>query len=144
LLFLFFTQDIAHKDGRYPPVRVTVLDAGLQLAGLPNRIELSERFWEEIRAHPIDARLAHVLKYGGASREAMQRWIKDYYQWIRMDAQGTAAMIARCQRRGLFLALSPLVSRKTGFYQVTTPALERVIRPPVKVNVPWRPSIPRT
>ena len=41
-----------------------------------------------IRAHPIDARLAHVLKYGGASREAMQRWIKDYYQWIRMDAQG--------------------------------------------------------
>jgi pyrroloquinoline quinone (PQQ) biosynthesis protein C len=81
-----------------------------------------------IRAHPIDARLAHVLKYGGASREAMQRWIKDYYQWIRMDAQGTAAMIARCQRRGLFLALSPLVSRKTGFYQVTTPALELFVR----------------
>jgi len=25
------------------------------LAGLPNRIELSERFWEEIRAHPVPA-----------------------------------------------------------------------------------------
>jgi hypothetical protein len=29
----FRFQDIAHKDGRYPPVRVNVLFAGLQLAG---------------------------------------------------------------------------------------------------------------
>jgi pyrroloquinoline quinone (PQQ) biosynthesis protein C len=83
---------------------------------------------ELIRAHPIDGGLAEVLKYGGASREAMRRWIKDYYQFIRLDAQGTAATIARCRRRGLFLALSPLVSRKTGFYQVTRPALELFVQ----------------
>ena len=58
----------------------------------------------------------------------MQRWIKDYYQFIRLDAQGTAAMIARCRRRGLFIALSPLVNRKTGFQQVTTPPLELFLR----------------
>ena len=68
-----------------------------------------------MRAHPVDATLADALKYGGADREAMRRWIKDYYQFIRLDAQGTAAMIARCRRRGLFIALSPLVNRKTGF-----------------------------
>ena len=81
-----------------------------------------------VRAHPIDAQLAEALKYGSASREAMQRWIKDYYQFIRLDAQGTAAMIARCRRRGLFLALSQLVNRKTGFHQVTTPPLELFLR----------------
>ena len=77
-----------------------------------------------IRAHPIDTSLAEALKYGGASREVMQRWIKDYYQFIRMYAQGTAATIARCRRRGLFLTLSQLVNRKTGFHQVTTPPLQ--------------------
>ena len=81
-----------------------------------------------IRAHPIEGRLAEALKYGSAPREAMQRWIKDYYRFIRLDAQGTAATIARCRRRGLFLALSPLVSRKTGFYQVTSRALELFVR----------------
>jgi TENA/THI-4/PQQC family len=81
-----------------------------------------------IRAHPIDAQLAEALKYGSASREAMQRWIKDYYQFIRLDAQGTAAMIARCRRRGLFLTLSQLVNRKTGFHQVTTPPLQLFLR----------------
>ena len=81
-----------------------------------------------VRAHPIDAQLAQALKYGSASREAMQRWIKDYYQFIRMDAQGTAAMIGRCRRRGLFLALSQLVNRKTGFHQVTTPPLQLFLR----------------
>jgi len=44
LLFLFFTQDIAHKDGRYPPVRVTVLDAGLQLAGF--QVGLPHFWWK--------------------------------------------------------------------------------------------------
>jgi pyrroloquinoline quinone (PQQ) biosynthesis protein C len=83
---------------------------------------------ELIRAHALDTRLPHVLKYGGASREAVQRWIKDYYQWLRLDAQGTAATVARCPRRGLFLALSPLVNRKTGLHQVTTPALELFVR----------------
>ena len=81
-----------------------------------------------VRAHPIDARLAQILKYGGASRAALQRWIKDYYQWLRLDAQGTAATIARCPRRGLYLALSPVVSRKTGFHQVTPPAVTLFVR----------------
>lgn len=83
---------------------------------------------ELVRAHPIDADVAGALRYGTASREAMQRWIKDYYQFIRWDAQGTAAMIARCRRRGLFIALSPLVNRKTGFHQVTRPPLELFLR----------------
>jgi len=87
-----------------------------------------EELKDLIRAHPIDGQLAESLKYGTASREAMQRWIKDYYQFIRMDAQGTAATIARCRRRGLFLALSPLVNRKTGFHQVTTPPRELFVR----------------
>lgn len=81
-----------------------------------------------IRAHPIDTSLPEILKYGGASREAMQRWIKDYYQWLRLDAHGSAATVARAPRRGLFLACSPIVSRKTGFNQVTTPALELFVR----------------
>jgi hypothetical protein len=81
-----------------------------------------------IRTHPMDGRLAEALKYGGAPRPALQRWIKDYYQFIRLDAQATAATIARCPRRGLYLALSPVVSRKTGFHQVTTPALALFIR----------------
>ena len=33
LVFVLFFQDIAHEDGRYPPVPVNVLAAGLQLAG---------------------------------------------------------------------------------------------------------------
>ena len=81
--------------------------------------EFVEELKALIRAHPIEDTLAEALRYGTASREAMQRWIKDYYQFIRLDAQGTAAMIARCRRRGLFLALSQLVNRKTGFHQVT-------------------------
>lgn len=86
--------------------------------------EFIEELKDLIRAHPIGGQLAEALKYGGVSREAMQRWIKDYYQFIRMDAQGTAAMIARCRRRGLFLTLSQLVNRKTGFHQITTPPLQ--------------------
>lgn len=81
-----------------------------------------------VAAHPVDGRLTDALRYGTASPEAMRRWIKDYYRFIRMDAQGTAAMIARCRRRGLYLALSPLVSRKTGFHQVTKPALDLFVR----------------
>ncbi len=81
-----------------------------------------------VRAQPVGATLADALKYGGVDREAVRRWIKDYYQFIRLDAQGTAAMIARCRRRGLFIALSPLVNRKTGFLQVTRPPLELFLR----------------
>lgn len=81
-----------------------------------------------VRAHPIDATLATALRYGTASREGMRRWIKDYYQFIRQDAQGSGAMIARCRRRGLFIALSQIVNRKTGFHQVTTPPLSLFLR----------------
>ena len=87
-----------------------------------------EELKDLIRAHPIDGQLAETLKYGRASRAAMQRWIKDYYQFIRMDAQGTAATIARCRRRGLFLALSQMVNRKTGFHQITKPPLHLFLR----------------
>ena len=81
-----------------------------------------------VRAHPIDAGLATALRYGQVTRDAMRRWIKDYWQWIREDAQGSAAMIARCRRRGLFIALSQIVNRKTGFHQVTTPPYESFLR----------------
>src|SRR4029453_3877587 len=80
------------------------------------------------RAPPLEATLPAAVKYGGADREALRRWIKDYYQFIRLDAQGTAAMVARCRRRGLFIALSPLVSRKSGFPPVTRLPLELFLR----------------
>lgn len=72
--------------------------------------------------------LANALRQGDASRDAMRRWIKDYWQFVRLDAQGTAASVARCKRRGLFIALSQLVNRKTGFHQVTRPPLELFLR----------------
>ena len=81
-----------------------------------------------VREHPVDATLADALRYGTASKDAMRRWIKEYWQWIRQDAQGSAAMIARCPRRGMFIALSQIVNRKTGFHQVTTPAHELFLR----------------
>lgn len=81
-----------------------------------------------VRACSIEPILAEALKYGGVDREALRRWIKDYWQFIRLDAQGTAAMIARCRRRGLFIALSPLVNRKTGFLQVARPPAELFLR----------------
>ena len=90
--------------------------------------EFVDELKELVRAQKVDATLADALKYGGADREAIRRWIKDYYQFIRLDAQGTAAMVARCRRRGLFIALSPLVNRKTGFLQVGKPPLELFLR----------------
>lgn len=90
--------------------------------------EFIEELKNLIRAHAIDGQLAEALKHGSVAREAMQRWIKDYYQFIRLDAQGTAAMMARCRRRGLFLTLSQLVNRKTGFHQVTKPPLQLFLR----------------
>src|SRR5262249_60083384 len=74
-----------------------------------------------VRAHPVDATLADALKYGGTDREALRRWVKDYYQFIRLDAQGTAALGARCRPRRLFLPPSPPVGRQTGLHQVTPP-----------------------
>lgn len=95
----------------------------------PQPVELFvEELKQLVRDHPIDSRLAEALKYGQLSEEALRRWIKEYYHFIRMDAQGSAAMIARCRRRGLFLALSQIVNRKTGFHQVTRPARELFLR----------------
>src|SRR5262245_49906407 len=87
-----------------------------------------EELKELVRGVRVESTLTEALKYGGVDREALRRWIKDYYQFIRLDAQGTAAMVARCRRRGLFIALSPLVSRKTGFHQLTRPPLELFLR----------------
>ncbi|GBD26240.1 hypothetical protein HRbin30_01570 [bacterium HR30] len=81
-----------------------------------------------IREHVVAPDLAEALKRGNVDRAAMRRWIKEYYHFIRLDAQGSAAMVARCPRRGVFLALSPIVNRKTGFYQVTTPPRELFVR----------------
>jgi pyrroloquinoline quinone (PQQ) biosynthesis protein C len=83
---------------------------------------------ELVRAQPVDATLASALKYGTAAREHLVRWIKDYYQFIKRDAQGSAAMVARCRQRGLFIALSQIVNRKTGFHQVTRPPRELFLR----------------
>jgi len=81
-----------------------------------------------VRAHPIAPGLPAALRSGTASREAVQRWIKEYWTWIRLDAQGTAAAVARCRRRGLFIACAQMVNRKTGFHQVTRPATELFLR----------------
>jgi len=98
----------------------------------PTLARSPEAFVEEmkdlVRAHPIDPTLANALKYGTASREHLARWIKDYYHFIKRDASGTAAMVARCRQRGLFIALSQLVNRKTGFHQVTRPPRELFLR----------------
>jgi pyrroloquinoline quinone (PQQ) biosynthesis protein C len=92
----------------------------------------ADAFVEELKAlvreHPVGPTLAEALRYGGTDRDAMRRWIKDYWQFIRLDAQGTAATIARCRRRGLFIALSPLVNRKSGFHQVTRAPAELFLR----------------
>ena len=91
-----------------------------------------DAFVEELkglaRNHPIDPTLAAALKYGTAKREHLVRWIKDYYHFIKRDAQGSAAMVARCRGRGLFIALSQIVNRKTGFHQVTRPPRELFLR----------------
>src|ERR1700687_593980 len=66
-----------------------------------------DQFIEElkdlIRSHPIDGELAEALKYGTVSRPAMQRWIKDYYQFIHIDTQGTAVGVASGPRSRLHL-----------------------------------------
>ena len=84
-----------------------------------------ERFLEElrgiVRAHPIDPDLAQSVKYGKAPREHLVRWAKDYYHYVRDDAQATAATLARCLDRKLFLYLSQNLSRKAGFYQIANP-----------------------
>jgi pyrroloquinoline quinone (PQQ) biosynthesis protein C len=74
-----------------------------------------------VRAHPIDPTLAESVKYGRAKIEHVRRWAKDYYRYIEHDVQGTAATLARCLDRGLFLELSRGLSRKAGFFQVASP-----------------------
>jgi pyrroloquinoline quinone (PQQ) biosynthesis protein C len=81
----------------------------------------AEEFAGSLRAlvvrHPIDPALAHALKYGEAPAAGLRRWAKDFYHYVKDDAQGTAAMLARCRDRALFLHLSAALGRKAGFYQ---------------------------
>lgn len=77
-----------------------------------------------VRSHPIDPELARSVKYGKAQRQHVRRWAKDYYHYVQHDAQATAATLARCLDRNLFLYLSQDLSRKAGFYQVSANPLE--------------------
>ena len=76
---------------------------------------------EIVRSQPLDAGLAQNVKYGRAPIEHLRRWAKDYYRYVEHDAQATAATLARCLDRKLFLELSAALSRKAGFYQVASP-----------------------
>jgi len=76
---------------------------------------------ELIRDQPLEASLAQNLKYGRAKIEHVRRWAKDYFRYVEHDAQATAATLARCLDRKLFLELSGGLSRKAGFYQITNP-----------------------
>ena len=73
------------------------------------------------RSTPLDATLAQDLKYGRAKLECVRRWAKDYFRYIEHDAQATAATLARCLDRKLFLELSGGLARKAGFYQTGNP-----------------------
>jgi len=85
----------------------------------------TERFVAElrdlVRAQPLEPTLAPNLKYGRAKPEYLRRWAKDYFRYVEHDAQATAAMLARCLDRKLFLELSGGLSRKSGFYQIANP-----------------------
>jgi pyrroloquinoline quinone (PQQ) biosynthesis protein C len=72
---------------------------------------------ELARRHPIDAALAQSLKYGRVELEPVRRWAKDYFRYVEHDPQATAATLARCLDRNLFLELSGHLARKTGFFQ---------------------------
>jgi len=72
---------------------------------------------DEARRLPIDPSLAERLKYGKADIVPLRRWAKDYFRYIEHDPQATAATLARCLDRELFLELSGHLARKTGFFQ---------------------------
>jgi hypothetical protein len=97
---------MATAIGRTPHVPAPNQSAFTELYAFERpRLALSpEAFVEElkdlVRATPIDAELASALKYGTAPREHVARWIKDYWHFIKRDAQGTAAMVARCGGAG--------------------------------------------
>lgn len=74
-----------------------------------------------VRGHAIDPALGEEVKYGRAKIEHVRRWAKDYYRYVEHDVQGTAATLARCLDRKLFLELSRGLSRKAGFFQIANP-----------------------
>jgi len=74
-----------------------------------------------VRLHPLDSRLAEDVKYGRAKIEHVRRFAKDYYRYVEHDVQGSAATLARCLDRRLFLELSRGLSRKAGFFQIANP-----------------------
>jgi pyrroloquinoline quinone (PQQ) biosynthesis protein C len=69
------------------------------------------------RRHAIDPTLAQSLRYGRAELANVRRWAKDYFRYVEHDAQASAATLARCLDRELFLELSGHLARKTGFFQ---------------------------
>ena len=69
------------------------------------------------RSLPLDPALAQSLKYGKADVAHVRRWAKDYFRYVEHDPQATAATLARCLDRDLFLELSGHLARKTGFFQ---------------------------
>ena len=73
------------------------------------------------RAEPVDPELAQSLKYGRAELPYVRRWAKDYFRYIEHDTQATAATLARCLDRRLFLELSGTLARKAGYFQIGTP-----------------------
>jgi hypothetical protein len=92
-------------------------------AGERERPALSpDEFVEELQAMAMSRAFAPTLterlRYGELKGEALKRWIKDYYFFVRLDAQGAAANVARCPRRGVYLDVAAAVARKSGFYQV--------------------------
>jgi pyrroloquinoline quinone (PQQ) biosynthesis protein C len=101
-------------------------NATYRLAIAPQTLS-AEDFVGELRAEarrlPIDPGLAQNLKYGKADLAHVRRWAKDYFRYIEHDPQATAATLARCLDRELFLELSGHLARKTGFFQ-TGNALE--------------------
>jgi pyrroloquinoline quinone (PQQ) biosynthesis protein C len=81
-----------------------------------------DAFVEELQSMAMERTfgdaLTDKLRYGALRDEAMRRWIKEYYAWVRLDAQGAAANVARCPRRGVYLDVAAGVARKSGFHQV--------------------------
>jgi pyrroloquinoline quinone (PQQ) biosynthesis protein C len=74
-----------------------------------------------VRAEAFDPGLAQSLKYGRAELAHVRRWAKDYFRYIEHDAQATAATLARCLDRKLFLELSGSLARKAGYFQIASP-----------------------
>jgi pyrroloquinoline quinone (PQQ) biosynthesis protein C len=79
-------------------------------------------------ARSFEPILTEKLRYGKLRGEAMKRWIKDYYFFVRLEPQGAAANVARCPRRGVYLDVAAGVARKSGFHEVGARPLDLYVR----------------